>query len=92
MKIKTYTGSADKRYTAEFKDGKIVHFGQKGGSTYIDHNDKQKRSAYLARHSKANENWNNPKTAGALSKHLLWGSSTSLRENIKTFKNKFNLN
>ena len=91
MKITKYEGRAEKRYTAQFKDGKVVHFGQKGGSTYIDNKNKDKRKAYIARHSKNNENWNNPKSAGSLSKHLLWGSSTSLRDNIQVFKNKFNV-
>ncbi len=91
MIVKPYTGSAEKRYTATFKDGKIVHFGQRGGSTYIDHKDKEKRAAYIARHSKNGENWNNPKTAGALSRYLLWGDSTSLRTNIASFKRRFNL-
>jgi len=89
--VKPYTGSAEKRYTATFKDGKIVHFGQRGGSTYIDHSDKEKRAAYIARHSKNGENWSNPKTAGALSRFLLWGDSTSLRTNIASFKRRFNL-
>ena len=91
MIVKPYTGSAEKRYTATFKDGKIVHFGQRGGSTYIDHSDKDKRAAYIARHSKNGENWSNPKTAGALSRYLLWGDSTSLRTNIASFKRRFNL-
>ena len=91
MIVKPYTGSAEKRYTATFKDGKIVHFGQRGGSTYIDHKDKEKRAAYIARHSKNGENWSNPKTAGALSRYLLWGDSTSLRSNIATYKRRFNL-
>jgi hypothetical protein len=30
-------------------------------------------------------------TAGALAKHILWGATTSLRENIKLFKKRFNL-
>jgi hypothetical protein len=89
--VKPYTGSAEKRYTATFKDGKIVHFGQRGGSTYIDHKDKEKRAAYIARHSKNGENWSNPNTAGALSRFLLWGDSTSLRTNIASFKRRFNL-
>ena len=91
MIVKPYTGSAEKRYTATFKDGKIVHFGQRGGSTYIDHKDKDKRAAYIARHSKNGEDWSNPKTAGALSRYLLWGDSTSLRTNIASFKRRFNL-
>ena len=91
--MKPYTGSAEKRYTATFKDGKIVHFGQKNPKygTYIDHSDKDKRAAYIARHSKNGENWSNPKTAGALSRYLLWGDSTSLRTNIASFKRRFNL-
>ena len=91
MILKAYKGAADKRYTAIFKDGKTVHFGQRGGSTYIDHGNKEKRAAYIARHSKNGENWGDPRSAGALSRFLLWGDSTSLRTNIASFKRKFNL-
>jgi len=91
----------DKKYVATFcmckgetkcddKDRKKVHFGLKGSSTYLDHHDEKKRDAYLARHKK-NENWSNPFSAGALSKFILWGKTTSLRENINHFKKKFNL-
>jgi hypothetical protein len=69
---------------------KTVHFGLKGSQTYLDHKDKDKREAYLARH-KANENWNDPDTAGALSRWILWGPYTSLSKNINYFKNKFKL-
>ena len=69
---------------------KTTHFGAKGSSTYLDHKDKDKRAAYLARH-KVNENWSDPTSAGALSRYILWGNSTSKSENIKTYKNKFNL-
>jgi hypothetical protein len=72
------------------KDRKKVNFGAKGSSTYLDHKDEAKRKAYIARH-RVNENFNNPLTAGALSFHLLWGPTTSLRENITLFKKKFNL-
>jgi len=82
-----------KKYVATFDLGeklKKVHFGQKESSTYLDHKDDKKRDAYLARH-KVNENWNDPLTAGSLSRWLLWGSTTSLEQNIKVFKKKFNL-
>lgn len=82
-----------KKYVATFDLGeklKKVHFGQKDSSTYLDHKNEKKRDAYLARH-KVNENWNDPLTAGSLSKHLLWGNSTSLEQNIKSFKKRFNL-
>jgi hypothetical protein len=68
--------------------GKRVHFGSSTSSVYLDHHDKTKRENYLKRH-KVNENWNNPATPGALSRHLLWGDSTSLMMNIKEFKKKF---
>ena len=72
------------------KERKRVHFGQKESSTYIDHKDDKKRAAYIARH-KVRENFNDPLTSGALSFHLLWGKTTSLRENIALFKKRFNL-
>jgi hypothetical protein len=36
----------DKRYMF-FYQGKTIHFGQKGGSTYIDNGDKIKRENYV---------------------------------------------
>ena len=80
----------EKKMVAKFNDGTSVHFGLNGSSTYLDHKDKKKREAYLARHKK-NEDWNNPKTRGSLAKHILWGDSTSLHTNIKSFKKKFKL-
>lgn len=73
---------------ATYANGKVVHFGQKGGQTYIDHKDKDKRTAYLARH-KANENWDDPYSAGALSRWLLWGDSTSMDKNHTAFMKKY---
>jgi len=87
MLIKPST-KKDKRYMAVFKNGVIVHFGSKNSSTYIDHHDKIKRENYLKRHSK-NENWNDPYSAGALSRYLLWGDYTSLNENHKAFMQRF---
>jgi hypothetical protein len=72
------------------KDRTKVHFGAKNSSTYLDNKDDAKRKAYIARH-KVNEDFNKPMTAGALAKHILWGATTSLRENIKLFKTRFNL-
>lgn len=77
-----------KRFVAIFGNGKKIHFGAEGASTYIDHHDKAKRSAYIARH-KVNEDWANPYSAGALSRFLLWGDSTSLDTNHKEFMRKF---
>ena len=68
---------------------KVVHFGQKGGSTYIDHKDDNKKDNYIARH-KVNENWKDPTTPGALARFILWNKKT-LSASIADFKNRFNV-
>lgn len=78
------------KYTAVFDDGKEVSFGATGYSDYTIHKDEARKERYLDRHRK-NENWNDPQTPGSLSKHLLWGDTTSLQKNIQLFKKKFNL-
>lgn len=88
----------NKRFTAKFwkfddlgtKIKWYVSFGSPGGSTFIDHNDENKRKNYIARHSKLGEEWNNPFTAGALSYHLLW-KYKDLDTAIKQFRKIFNL-
>ena len=89
MKIEKST-RAGKRFMATYANGKVVHFGQAGGKTYIDHGDKAKREAYLTRHKKR-ENWNDPYSAGALSRWLLWGDSVNLMDNIASFKRRFSV-
>jgi hypothetical protein len=74
----------------ETNRNKTVHFGAVGYDDYTKTKDKEQRERYLARHSKR-EDFNNPLTAGALSANILWGSSTSVQQNIKAFKKKFNL-
>lgn len=67
---------------------KKTHFGQQGGSTYIDHNDDVKKANYIKRHQ-VNENWDDPFSAGSLSRFLLWENKT-LSESIKNYKKRFN--
>lgn len=88
--IITQSDRKAKRYLATFENGKKVHFGLKTGMTYIDHLDKTKRENYLKRHQK-NEDWNDPYTAGALSRWILWGDSTNINKNISDFKKRFNI-
>jgi|TARA_R110000782_G_scaffold193476_1_gene283041 ferric iron reductase protein FhuF len=75
-------------FTRENGRTKTVHFGSAGMDDYTKTKDKKQRSRYLQRH-RANENWNAPETAGALSRHILWGNSTSRRANITAFKKRF---
>lgn len=77
-----------KRFKATYANGKVVHFGMAGGKTYIDEGDKAKRDLYLKRH-RARENWNDPFSAGSLSRYLTWGDSTSLEKNHQAFMKRF---
>lgn len=78
------------KYVAVFADGKRVPFGAVGYQDYTQHHDKVRRARYLMRH-KSRESWSNPKTAGALSRWLLWGDSTSVEANLRAFKRRFSL-
>ena len=82
----------NKRFVAIFDDGDKVHFGFKGGQTYLDHKDKEKRKNYRARHE-VNEKkfYNDPKRPATLSRFLLWGEATNLNQAIKDYENKFNV-
>jgi hypothetical protein len=82
-------------FTRENGRSKTVHFGaiKKNGEPYDDYtitHNKEQRARYINRH-KEKENFNDFMTAGSLSRHVLWGDSTSKNTNIKSFKNKFNL-
>lgn len=79
----------DKRFEMVFPD-KTIHFGSgklKGKGTYLEHKDDTIKKNWIKRH-KVREDHNNPKTAGALSRHLLWGKKT-LNDSIKAFEKKF---
>jgi len=84
----------EKKYMATFETDKgttkTTHFGAAGMSDYTKNKDPERKALYLARH-KANENWSKPDTAGSLSKNILWGPTTSIKENIARFKSKFGL-
>jgi hypothetical protein len=90
---------AEKKLMATFDvDGKerVVHFGSaknKDFTIYYKTEGKEKaekmKAAYLARH-KVNENWNNPLTAGSLSRWILWNLPT-VSASIKDFKKRFSL-
>ena len=81
-----------KRYSVVNPDGKRINFGAEGGSTFIDHKDEKKKKAWIARHSKMNENWtySGRDTAGFWSRYLLW-SADNLRDAIKYIKNRFGI-
>ena len=85
--------NSEKKLVATFeKDGrtKTTHFGAKGYQDYTQHKDPERRRLYIERH-KSSENWSDPTSAGALSRYVLWGESTSLARNIAAFKKRFSL-
>ena len=86
---------AEKKLRAYFSDGTHTDFGASGYQNYGGvgkerHLDKERKKRYIQRH-KSRENWNNPKSPGALSRWILWGPSTSFRQNLKSYKKKFHL-
>jgi len=66
------------------------HFGSDVGKTFIDHGDEKKKSAWIARH-KQDKGWNNKHSGIYFSRHLLWGDSKNLNENIKSLEKKLNV-
>jgi hypothetical protein len=68
---------------------KVIHFGSDVSQTYLDHGDKIKRANYIKRHE-VNEKWDQV-NAGSLSRFILWGPSTSLRENLDDYLTKFDI-
>jgi hypothetical protein len=78
------------KWVAVFEDGTRTSFGAKGYEDYTQHGDKLRRANYLSRH-RTTESWNKPKTAGALSRWLLWGDSTSLQTNLASYRRRFSL-
>ena len=64
------------------KDRKKVHFGSKGSSTFIDHQDDKKKEAYLKRH-KVNENWNDKNTSGYYARWILCNKPT-IEESLRS--------
>ena len=97
ISIKPSTNS-DKKLMATFEINgrqRTTHFGAKGYFDYTKYYKqnkelaKQKKASYLARH-KENENWNDPTSAGSLSRWILWNLPT-IEASIADYKKRFNL-
>ena len=86
----------NKKLTAVFENTKTKrNFGSAGMGDYTIYSkgDKKeaemKKKAYIARHQ-VRENFNNPVSAGALSRWILWNKPT-VSASIADFKKRFNL-
>lgn len=73
---------------------KTINFGARGMSDYTIHKDPNRKEHYIKRHKRNNEKWgdsiNNFKTAGYLSKNILWNLPT-ISESIKNIENRLNI-
>lgn len=78
-----------KKLRAYFNDNTYTDFGQKGASDYTKNHDEFRKTLYINRHMKR-ENWNDPKSAGALSKYILWNKKT-IDASIANYKKQFRI-
>jgi hypothetical protein len=78
------------KWIAKFKDGSETRFGAKGMDDYTITHDKEQRERYRTRHKK-DLSTGDPKRAGFLSYHLLWGESTNLKKNKKEYERKYDV-
>jgi len=96
MKLSIEKGTAkNKKWKAIFYDDKgkkikTTQFGDNRYEDYTQHKDKERRDKYRSRHTKDLEK-GNYMNAGYLSYYILWGASTSIKENIKKYKTRFKL-
>tara|TARA_R110001592_G_scaffold32544_2_gene113870 strand:- start:4627 stop:4920 length:294 start_codon:yes stop_codon:yes gene_type:complete len=70
---------------------KKTYFGSAGMDDYTLTKDKEQRKRYRTRHQKDLQTKDYTR-AGYLSYYILWGNSTSRKENISAYKKRFNLN
>ena len=76
-----------KKLRAVFKDGDYTDFGASGYSDFPTHKDPIRKERYLKRHA-SREDWNDPKSAGTLSRYILW-NLPSLKASIADYKKRF---
>jgi len=83
----------EKKYVAVFDLGngrtKTTHFGATGYSDFRTHRSEERKDSYIARHSVRGD-FNDPTSASALSRWLLWNKPT-LEASLRDFKSRFNL-
>lgn len=93
MKFRIEPASSPHKYFGVFTDERKretrIPFGASAYQDLTQHHDRRRKTLYLARHRK-NENWSDPQTAGALSRWILW-ETPNLTQNVKLFKQRFNL-
>ena len=81
----------DKKYMVITPDGTTIHYGASGSKTFLDHNDKRKKSNYIKRHQRR-EDWTKSgiDTAGFWSKHYSWNKPIK-KESVRDIQRSFNI-
>jgi hypothetical protein len=78
------------KYVAVFDNPpQQIPFGAFGYEDYTTHHDPYRKKLYLQRHRKR-EDWANPRTAGSLSRWILW-NKPSLSESIADYIHRFRM-
>ena len=83
------SNKANKKFDAVIDGKRTVSFGSAQHLDFTKHTDQERKQRYLKRHN-ARDNWEDPTTAGALSKFVLWNKPTisaSVKDMNKHFKN-----
>ncbi len=82
----------DKKFMIEWEENGKLYRTHFGGAGYLDFilsgGNEEKKKAYIARHS--GENWSDWRTAGTLSRYLLWNKKT-LRDSVLDFEKRFGI-
>jgi hypothetical protein len=77
----------NKRFMVILDNDGVIHFGDKNGSTYIDHHDKKKRDNYLKRHYALKKEKpfidNLIPSPSLMSYMILWGPHKDMYKNIE---------
>lgn len=95
VKLKSVKPSDDpkKKWNFTFKNSKTGRtftrsVGAKGMEDYTQHHNKTRRKAYRQRHKK-DLNTGDATRPGFISYYVLWGESTSFRDNLAAYKRRF---
>jgi hypothetical protein len=84
------SGLPQKKYqVTDIVSGKTIHFGAAGYSDYTLSKNKQKKSAYIARHS-VRSNFNDLNSAASWSRFILWNKPT-IEQSVQDMEKRFDI-
>ena len=89
--VRFYYANDDKHKLIAIFDNpyQVIRFGAFGYEDFTTLHDQKRKTAYLRRH-RVREDFENPRTAGALSRWILWNKPT-IEESIQDYIRHFNM-